>query len=693
MVFTRLTTSIQPAPKAVEKPYQQTHHGAVLSDEFAWLKDPHYPKVTSPDILSYLEQENTYFKDTLAPHSRLTDTLFAELKSREENVKTSLPWIDNGYEYRWYYPENAEYKIWVRKPLNSNKETTLLDENNEAQSIEFYTLNQLSISPDNRFMAWSVDDTGSERFTIYIKDLSDYTRLPQVITQTSGDIEWSQDSSGFFYTLVSEEWRPYQVQFHTLHTDTKNDHIIYTEQDQSFFVGIDTSQSSEFIFISTGSHTVNEVFIVPSTSPLQPLTLMASRNLEMQYDVDHANAHFYIRVNDQHENFRLALTPQNTPEYAAWQTFISGSDEHYITGFISFSTYLALEVRVNGLAQVLIKPYQGNEHFIEFPHSSFSAHLGNNPEFASEHIRLSYDSMVTPHSIYDYDLTTRTLILRKTQQIPSGYNPNDYETERLWAKAKDGTRIPISIVYKKGFKQDGSHPMHLYGYGAYAIAMEPEFSKSALSLLDRGFSYAIAHIRGGDEMGYAWYTQGKLKHRQNTFSDFIDCAEFLIAKNYVQRGNISISGRSAGGELMGAVTIQAPDLWRSVTLGVPFVDVLNTMLDESLPLTPIEWPEWGNPLTSKTDYKTIAAYSPYDNITQTEYPPMMVTGGLNDPRVTYWEPAKWTAKMRKYKTDNNLLVMRMHMGAGHFSSSGRFASLKDEAEEFTFMLLAHGISK
>ncbi|WP_111977017.1 S9 family peptidase [Algibacillus agarilyticus] len=692
MTFKRLAAPNILPPVAPEKPFQQTHHGYVLADEFHWLKDADYPDVKNTDILDYLNQENTYFKQVMQPHETLVETLFTEFKNREQPVETSVPWRENGFEYRWYFPENAEYRIWARTAVNTNNEQILLDENIESANTEFYTLSHLSISPNNRYMAWSVDDTGSERFTIYIKDLQDDCQLVEVITQTSGEIEWSQNSTGFFYTLVSEEWRPYQVQYHELHTAITRDKIIYTEQDQSYFVGIDKTQSAEFLLISTGSHTTNEVYIVPSASPLQPLELMAGREHNMQYDVDHAQGYFYIRTNDQHENFRIAKTAQNTPELKAWQTWITGSDTHYITGLVSFATYAAIELRVDGLAQIQIKPYQGEAHYIQFDETAFAAHIGNNPEFDPAFLRINYGSMITPNSVYDYHVNNQTLTLKKTQQIPSGYDKDQYITERLWAKAKDGAKIPISIVYKKGFIADGSRPMHLYGYGAYAMAMEPEFSKTALSLLDRGFSYAIAHIRGGDEMGYNWYTQGKLAQRQNTFSDFIDCAEYLIAEKYVSRGNISISGRSAGGELMGAVTVQNPDLWRSVILGVPFVDVLNTMLDDSLPLTPIEWPEWGNPLADKSDYELIASYSPYDNIKQQAYPPMMVTGGLNDPRVTYWEPAKWTAKMRKLKTDQHLLVMRMHMGAGHFSSSGRFARLKDDAEEFTFMLLAHGIT-
>ncbi|AWB69120.1 S9 family peptidase [Saccharobesus litoralis] len=691
VTFPRLPALNSQAPKALQRNYTNTYHGFELSDPFHWLKDPSYPKVDDKDVIAYLEQENDYFAQFIEPQQPLVERLYQEFKGREQPQETSVPWVKNGYEYRWYFPEGKEYKVWLRKPLAGGDEVVILDENIQAQGKKFYSVASVSVSPDNQYLAWSFDDDGSERFSIRVKNLLSGELQADKIEQTSGELVWSADSQQFLYTLVSDEWRPYLVKAHTLGQADATDVSIYEEKDSGFFIHLGKTSSGQYVLIATGSHTFGEVYTLPSGDFAAKPQLLAGRDIKMEYDVDHAHGQFFIRSNDQHKNFRVATVADLAPTYDNWRTLIAGSDSHYITGVTAFAEQLVIEEKVNGLEQIRLRAYDGAEYTIEFPEAVYSAGLGNNPEFSQPHLRISYESMVSPHTVYDYQLASKKLLLRKQQDIPSGYDASQYQTERLWATARDGMKVPISIVYKKGFKQDGSQPMHLYAYGAYGMGMTPEFSKVNLSLLDRGFSYAIAHVRGGDELGYQWYLDGKLDKRSNTFNDFIDVAEFLIKQGYVSQGNISISGRSAGGELMGAVTVQRPDLWRSVILGVPFVDVLNTMLDDSLPLTPIEWPEWGNPITSKADYATIASYSPYDNIAKVAYPPMMVTGGINDPRVTYWEPAKWTAKMRAYKTDNNLLVMRMHMGAGHFSSSGRYARLKDDAQEFAFMLLAHGI--
>ncbi|NTS77117.1 S9 family peptidase [Catenovulum sp. SM1970] len=682
------------APVADKKSYTAQYHDFKLSDDYNWLKDKSYPEINDEPVLDYLKEENAYFESFIKPHQALVDTLFEEYKGREDDEETSVPWVKNGYQYRWYFEKGAEYRTWVRKALTGDTtEHVILDEAVEAKSYEFYKVADISVSPNNQYLAWSVDTNGSERFTIYIKDLKTGELLKDTITQTSGDIIWANDSKTLLYVIVSEEWRPFEAKAHVLGTDNTADKTLYKESDIGFFVGIDKSHSGDYLVIRTASHTVAENYVVKADAPLSPLTLMASRDKAIDYYVDHAHGDFYIRTNDQHVNFHIAKTKDTEPTFDNWQTLIAPSDEVYFTGLLPLKNTLVVQERKQGLDQVRLFSYQGEQSYVAFPEAAYSANLGNNPEFDQNHIRINYESMVTPESVLDYQFAEQKLVTKKERNIPSGYDKSQYQTERLWAPARDGAKIPISIVYKKGFKRDGSQPVHLYAYGAYGLGMSANFSTINLSLLDRGFAYAIAHIRGGDEMGYQWYLDGKLEKRQNTFNDFIDSANFLIEQQYTSKGNISISGRSAGGELMGVVTVQAPELWRSVILGVPFVDVLNTMLDDTLPLTPIEWPEWGNPIKSAKDYQTILAYSPYDNIEKRDYPPMMVTGGLNDPRVTYWEPAKWTAKMREYKTDDNLLVMRMHMGAGHFSSSGRYARLLDYAQEFAFMLKAHGINK
>jgi oligopeptidase B len=482
------------------------------------------------------------------------------------------------------------------------------------------------------------------------------------------------------------------VNVHKLGTQQNQDRVLVSEVDETFFLDFDLSSSKQYLILTTGDSDRTEVSVVSMADLSQAPKMLNTRDQNFKLDVDHGNGYFYMLTNDTHVNFRIAKSKEDQVHYDQWQTVFVGSNTRYFKDLQVFKDFVVIGQSVQGLESISILPNQGASHEILLPEKVASVSLGANPEFLQKHVRIRYESMITPDSVYDYDVSSKTLNLRKIKIIPSGYEKSLYTTERIMAEARDGAKIPISIVYKKGFKKDGSQPLYLYAYGAYAMGLEPNFSITRLSLLDRGFVYAFAHVRGGDEMGYQWYLDGKLDKRTNTFNDFVDVAHHLIDQGYVAKGNISIEGGSAGGELMGAVVNQAPKLWRSVNLAVPFVDVLNTMLDATLPLTPPEWTQWGNPLMSKQTFEYIQSYSPYDNIQAKEYPPMLVTGGLNDPRVTYWEPAKWTAKMRATKTDNNLLVMRINMGAGHFSNTGRYGRLKDSAEEYAFTLIAHGIN-
>ncbi|MEP2652543.1 MAG: prolyl oligopeptidase family serine peptidase, partial [Paraglaciecola sp.] len=469
--------------------------------------------------------------------------------------------------------------------------------------------------------------------------------------------------------------------------------VLKAEDDTEYFLGFHATSSGEYLVIKAGNSEATESVVFDLDDLTKAPVYLSRREQKFLLEVDHGNGFFYLLSNDTHTNFRLAKVRDLDPKYENWQDFIAGSDDKYLKDFQVFKGFVAVSNSIKGIQSLSILPNHKPAFDISLPEKVASVGLSLNPEFNQQHVRIAYESMITPESVYDFDMASKALTLRKVKEIPSGYDKTQYYTERLMAPARDGVAVPVSIVYKKGFKKDASQPVYLYGYGAYAYGMEPTFSTAVLSLLNRGFAFAIAHVRGGDEMGYQWYLDGKLTKRQNTFNDFVDVAQFLIDQNYVAKGNISISGRSAGGELMGAVVNQAPELWRSVKLGVPFVDVLNTMLDASLPLTPPEWSEWGNPIKSKTSFEYIKNYSPYDNIEAKAYPPMLVTGGINDPRVTYWEPAKWTAKLRATKTDNNLLVMRINMGAGHFANTGRYAQLQDSAEEYAFTLLAHGIKE
>jgi oligopeptidase B len=461
-------------------------------------------------------------------------------------------------------------------------------------------------------------------------------------------------------------------------------------------VSIDETQSEAFIQISAGDHVTSESRLIPSADPGATPLLVAPRRTGHEYHLDHRAGQFYIRTNDTHRNFRLAVSPESAPEEANWQTLIDGSDSHYLTGHLCFRDFLIVAERVAGLDQIRIISDPGastaREHYIEFPESSYAVDFGTNALFDQTTLRLGYESMVTPLTVYDYDLESRSLTPLKVQEIPSGYDPDEYQTERLLITARDGVQVPVSLVRRRDVSPGAETPLHLYGYGAYGISIEPGFSSSRLSLLDRGFIYAIAHIRGGDDLGYQWYEDGKLDKRTNTFNDFVDVARQLIASGYTGPGRLTISGGSAGGELMGAAVNQAAELFGAVAAHVPFVDVLNTMLDADLPLTPIEWPEWGNPIEDPAAFERIRAYSPYDQLVRRAYPPMLITGGLNDPRVTYWEPAKYVARLRHLKTDDNWLLLKTNMGAGHRGQSGRFDSLREVAEEYAFLLASLGLA-
>lgn len=680
------------APVAKKIPHTYTYHGITVSDPYHWLKDQSYPEVNDADVLAYLESENEYFEAVMGEHDALTETLFQEIKGRMKDDDAAVPWRDGDFIYAWRFEKGGEYRIWTRQRDPDGIEEIILNEPEDSNSEDYYQVRDLQVSPDGKLMAWSVDTSGAERFTIRIKHLTSGQLLDDVLEKAHGEVVWSADSKGIFYTRVTNEWRPDRAFYHELGTPEESDRLLYQEEDISFFVHIAATQSRQWLVVATGDHVTEEVRLLPLADPDAELVLVSARKAGHEYYVDHAQGQFVIRTNDLHKNFRVVTAPDDDPTPENWRELLPGDDQHYYRGLIPFKSFLAIQEKLDGLDQIRIRDWDGNEHFISFPESVYAASLGRNPEYDQLHLRVSYQSMITPPSTYDYDIDRRTLELRKEQEIPSGYDKRRYLTRRLMAPARDGVLVPVSVVYKKGYQLDGKGRLHLTGYGAYGAGRPANFSAARLSLLDRGFAFAIAHVRGGDEMGYAWYEDGKLKKRTNTFNDFVDVARYLIKEGYAASGNISISGGSAGGELMGAAIIQAPALWRAAVLHVPFVDVLNTMLDVSLPLTPIEWPEWGNPIESKEDFLTIQSYSPYDHIERTDYPMQMVTGGLNDPRVTYWEPAKWVARMREYKTDDNLLVMKINMRAGHGGKSGRYQQIQEVAEEFTFVLKAFGLA-
>ena len=679
-------------PRAPQRRFRAEYHGEILEDSFHWLRDPGYPQVSDTAILAHLETENAYFNGVMAPLQPLVETLFAELKGRIKEDDASVPVEEHGWLCQWRFETGAQYRKWYRRPAGGGDEQLLLDEPALAEGKAFFKLGGLSVSPDGKLLAYAVDDTGAERFTLRVKDLATGALLPFEIAETMGTPVWSADSAVLIYTLVNAEWRPYQIRGHVLGKDVAQDRLLYQEEDSGYRVAVGKSQSEALVFLVTGDHVTSEVRFVPASDVFAVPVMIAARQSGRQYDVDHDGESLWLRVNDTHRNFRIVRTDPATPGPEHWQEVVAGSDTHYLRQIVAFRGLLAIEERIDGLDQIRLRSADGTDRRIAFPDAAYQVGLGSNPSPAPKSLRLEYSSMARPATTFEYDLATGTLETLKGQEIPSGYDAADYVTERLLAPARDGVKIPISIVHRKDWSRHQGKPLHLYGYGAYGFGMPPSFSSARISLLDRGFAYAIAHIRGGDELGYGWYEDGKLDKRTNTFNDFIDAARFLVAEGYATAGGISTSGGSAGGQLMGVIANDAPELWRAIVAHVPFVDALNTMLDESLPLTPAEWPEWGDPIRDKTVFDFIRSYSPYDQVTAKDYPTLMVTAGLNDPRVTYWEPAKWVAKLRLVKTDGNVLVFKTNMGAGHGGKSGRFERLREVAEEYAFVLDAFGVA-
>lgn len=690
---TALTNS-PAAPVAEKRPHDVTLHGKTLSDPYHWLRDESYPTVDDEDVLAYVKAENAYFDAAMKPHAALVETLFQEMKGRIKEADSSVPQKDGDWVYWVEYEEGAEYKKWYRKPVAGGEPVLILDEVAMADGKDYFRLADVSISPDGRLMAYAFDDNGSERFEVRFRNLMTWEDLPDVIPGTLSSLVWTAQGDALLYGLANENWRTDNVRLHRLGTPVADDKLLYKEADIGFGVGIGKTAADNYIVIATGDNETSEVYLLPANNPEAKMQLVSARHKGREYSVDERDGTLYIHTNDEHPNFRIATASVKEP--GKWTALIPGSDHSYITGFSVFRDYFVLESREDGLDQVDVRQYDAPlvSGRIKFPEATYVAGLGDNPEYHQDKLRLDYESMVTPDTVYDYDLASGKLETLKVQEIPSGYDATQYVTERVNLPSRDGrTMIPASLVYKKGTKLDGSAPMHLYAYGSYGYRVPPGFSTTRLSLVDRGMIYAIAHVRGGDDMGRAWYLAGKTTERKNSFNDFIDVAKGLIAKNYTSAGKISVEGRSAGGQVMGVVYNEAPELWGAVLAGVPFVDVINTMVDETLPLTPGEWPEWGNPVTDKAAFDYMLSYSPYDNVTAKAYPPMLVSAGLNDPRVTYWEPAKWVAKLRATRTNDATLLLRTNMGAGHAGKSGRWGALREDAEEFAFVLTQLGVEK
>jgi oligopeptidase B len=677
-------------PIAEQRPHSFERHGITVEDPWAWLRDAGYPEVTDPDVLGYLEAENAYFEAVMAPHQPMIDRLFEEMRGRIKEDDSTVPQKDGDWLYWSDFETGGEYRRWWRKPVSGGADELILDEPALAAGKEYFRLGALSVSPDGRYLAYAIDDNGSERFEARVKDLTTGALLDDVIPGTLSELVWVADSSGFLYGLANEQWRTDNARLHRIGTPIDQDVELYHEADEGWRVSVGETQSRRFLVISAGDHVTSEVRLIPADDPLAEPILVRARQPHVEYDVEEHDGTLFIHTNDTHPNFRLVTAPLERP--SEWAERLPASDHFYMTGVTTFADFFVVEGREDGLDQIFLHRYEGGEATpIAFPEASYVVGLGDNPEYAVDKLRLGYESMVTPGTVIEYDVATAEQRVLKVQTIPSGYDASKYATERLKIVARDGTEVPVSVVYPEGFPRDGTGKLYLYAYGAYGYAVPPGFSTSRMSFLDRGVAFAIAHIRGGDDLGQQWYLDGKLEKRTNTFNDFVDVARGLIEHGFTHEGGIAIAGGSAGGELMGAVVNSDPELWGAVVASVPFVDVLNTMLDDSLPLTPGEWPEWGNPIEDKAAFELIRSYSPYDNVRAQAYPPLFISGGLNDPRVTYWEPAKWAAKLRFTKTDSNVLLLKTNMGAGHGGKSGRWESLKEAAEEMAFVLWQLGV--
>jgi oligopeptidase B len=681
-------------PHAAKRPRAVSHHGITIEDDYAWLRDPAYPKVEDKEVLAHLAAENAWFEARMAPHAELVETLFEEMKGRIKEDDSSVPQRYGDFLYWVKFEEGAQYPQHYRRPVGApadgSADELLLDEVALAEGHEYFRLGQFAVTRDGRLMAYATDTDGSERFTIRFKDLATGAMLPDEIPGTLGNIEWVEGNRALVYGHANANWRTDSIRLHRLGTPVAGDIELYHEPDDGFRAEASLSAQEDWLIIATGDHETSEVRLVPAAEPTAEPILVKAREPGVEYDVDVRDGTIWVRTNDEHVNFRLATAPLTRPD--EWTTAIKGSDEFYLSGFALFADLFVTEGRLAGLDQVRLHDYaELTARPIAFPEASYVAGLGDNPEYAVDRLRLSYQSMVTPGSVYDYHVASGELELLKRQEIPSGYFATLYKTERLTIRARDGAMIPVSVMQRRDRQPGG--PLHLYAYGAYGYAYPPGFSVTRLSLINRGMAFAIAHIRGGDDLGRNWYLAGKRLARWNTFTDFVDAAKGLVERGYTKPGRISISGGSAGGQLMGVVANTDPELWGALVADVPFVDCLNTMLDESLPLTPGEWPEWGDPVRSKQAFAYILSYSPYDQVVAQDYPPMLVTGGLSDPRVTYWEPAKWVARLRELKTDSKELLLKINMGAGHGGKSGRFESIREVAEQYAFILWQLGLAK
>ena len=680
------------APVAKILPKQLKKHNQVRTDNYFWLNDRE-----NPEVIDYLNQENAYY-DAMTAHTKdFQKALFEEMKGRIKEDDQSVPYLYNGYYYITRYEKGQDYPIYSRKKGSLDaKEEILFDCNELAKGHTFFQLGGLSVSPDNRFASFGVDTVGRRIYTIQIKNLETNEVLSDVIENATGGSVWANDNHTLFYTRQDKvTLRANQIFKHKLGTTADKDVLVYEEKDDTFNVSVGKEKSKKYIVIGAESTLTTEYRILNSDTPDAEFKVFQPRVRGLEYSISHFGDSFYILTNkDKATNFKLMKTPENATEKKHWKEVLAHREDVLIEDIEIFSNYLVVEERSNGLNHIRIMPWSGEgEYYLPFGSETYNAYTTTNVDFDTDILRYSYQSMATPSSVIDFNMKTKVKEIKKEQAVLGGqFDKNNYVEERVWATAKDGVKVPISLVYRKDLKKDGSNPLLQYAYGSYGVTMEPYFSTTRLSLLDRGFIYAIAHIRGGEDLGRQWYEDGKLLKKKNTFTDFIDCSQFLIQEKYTSPAHLYAEGGSAGGLLMGAVVNMAPELYHGVIAQVPFVDVITTMLDDSIPLTTGEYDEWGNP-NNKKYYDYMLSYSPYDNVKEQVYPNMFVSTGLHDSQVQYWEPAKWVAKLRTHKKGNTNLYLHTNMDAGHGGASGRFEALKELAKEFAFLLDLEEIKK
>lgn len=676
-----------PVAEKIEK--KLTIHEDTRIDNYYWLNERENPKV-----IEYLNAENEYKEAVLKHTEGLQEQLFNEIVGRIKQTDMSVPYKSEGYFYYTRFVEGTEYNVYCRKKENLEaEEEILLDVNEMAKGHDYYSVAGLSVSSNNNLIAYGVDTVSRRKYTIHFKNLTTGEILKDEIPNTTGRAVWANDNKTVFYSFKDDTLRSYKIIKHVLGTDVSNDKEIFHEKDVTFSTFVSKTKSKKYIMIGSGSTLSSEFRYLDADQPDGEFKIIQPRERDHEYSVDHYGGKFYIQTNLDAKNFRLMETPVGKTSKENWQEVIPHREDVLLQSFEIFKTFLVLSERKNGLIQIrVIKWDDGTEYYLDFGEESYSAYISTNPEFDTDLLRYGYTSLTTPSTTFDYNMNTKEKILLKQQEVLGDFDSKNYKTERLYATASDGTKVPISLVYRIGFEKNGDHPFLLYGYGSYGASMNAGFQSTGLSLLDRGFGYAIAHIRGGQEMGRYWYEDGKLLKKKNTFTDFIACAEHLVAEKYTNTDKLFAMGGSAGGLLMGAVVNLRPDLFKGILAGVPYVDVITTMLDPSIPLTTGEYDEWGNP-NIKEYYDYMLSYSPYDQVESKDYPAMLVTTGLHDSQVQYFEPAKWVAKLRALKTDNNILLLHTNMEGGHGGVSGRFRRYRETALEFAFMLDLVGIKE